>query len=63
MSTEEKIRLYHDARAAVSAVGRILDGGHKPEAVEPLRQVCLGAMAGLSVTVIRLEAEIGTDNL
>jgi|HubBroStandDraft_2_1064218.scaffolds.fasta_scaffold891718_2 hypothetical protein len=63
MTTEEKIKLYNDARSAIRAVGRILDGGHKPEAVEPLRAVCLDAMAGLGVTIAQLEAEVGTDNL
>jgi hypothetical protein len=63
MTTEEKIKLYNDARAALSALGRILDGGHKPEAIQPIWDACLDVMAGLGFTIARLEAEVGTDNL
>jgi hypothetical protein len=64
MTTDEKIRLYRDARAACIAVGRILDGGHNPENIDAiLRSDCLSVMCSLAVTVTRLEAEVGTDNL
>jgi hypothetical protein len=64
MTTEEKIKLYNDARFALHAVGRILDGGHKPENIDGnLRDDCFSVMGGLVMTITRLEAEVGTDNL
>jgi hypothetical protein len=64
MSTEEKIKLHADINAAFLALGRLVDGPHKPEHVgEQLRKDCMDAMAGLSVASARLEAEVGTDNL
>jgi hypothetical protein len=63
MTTDEKIRLIADLRDAGRALGRILDGGHKPEATQLLRDDCCDALASLSMTEIRLVGEVGTDNL
>jgi hypothetical protein len=64
MTTQEKVRLYRDARAAMGAVGRILDGGHNLDPIDHhLKDSCFAIMAGLAVTIARLEVEVGTDNL
>jgi hypothetical protein len=71
MTTEKKKALLTDVRDANRALGRILDGGHDlnqlatfpASSVKALDEVCLSAMAGLTMLDQLLTAEIGTDNL
>jgi hypothetical protein len=62
MTTNEKIRLYQDAQAAMTALGRIVDGGHK-HVDKHLYDACMDAMAGLSINLAWLKEQVGTDAL
>ena len=64
MSTEEKIRLITDVRAAIYALGRILDGGHHEiEKSEPLYTECMAALSTLTMMELGLVEQVGTDSL
>jgi hypothetical protein len=63
METAEKVRLIHEAREAIVALGRILDCHDSKDIDQRLQDACSDAMMGLTLTVQRLEAEVGTDNL
>jgi hypothetical protein len=62
----DKIRLYREVQAAFHALCGVLfpdDERQRRGMSQQLLEACEHAMAGLSLEMARLEAQIGTDNL
>jgi hypothetical protein len=62
----DKIRLYREVRAAFYTLCAVLlpdDVRQRRGMSQQLLDACESAVAGLSIEMARLEAQIGTDNL